>query len=184
MRTTLKRGIGRGATVEANGRPVLPPGAALSDHHVPPAGAAEAIGLGDAPHRPRLGIRGARSSSSGLGAGGAYLWFHQSVAAVVASTPDVKVAAKRLDVALPGQPATALVIGYDKRAGEGKGDPSRSDTIMLVRADPDTKSVSLLSFPRDLFVKIYCPGKPTFAPASTARSRSAARKARSRPSGS
>ena len=99
----------------------------------------------------------------GSAAGGAYLWFHQSVAAVVASTPDVKVAAKRLDVALPGQPATALVIGYDKRAGEGKGDPSRSDTIMLVRADPDTKSVSLLSFPRDLYVKIYCPGKPTFS---------------------
>ena len=99
----------------------------------------------------------------GSAGGGAYLWFHQSVAAVVASTPDVKVAAKRLDVALPGQPATALVIGYDKRANEGKGVPSRSDTIMLVRADPDTKSVSLLSFPRDLFVKIYCPGKSTFS---------------------
>ena len=82
---------------------------------------------------------------------GRYLWFHESVAAVVASTPDVKVAAKRLDVALPGQPATALVIGYDKRANEAKGDPSRSDTVMLVRADPDTKSVSLLSFPRDLY---------------------------------
>ena len=57
--------------------------------------------------------------------------------AAVASTPDVKVAAKRLDVALPGQPATALVIGYDKRAGEGKGVQSRSDTVMLVRADPE-----------------------------------------------
>jgi LCP family protein required for cell wall assembly len=99
----------------------------------------------------------------GSTAGGAYLWFHQSVAAVVASTPDVKVAAKRLDVALPGQPATALVIGYDKRASEAKGDPSRSDTIMLVRADPETKSVSLLSFPRDLFVKIYCPGGRSFS---------------------
>ncbi len=98
----------------------------------------------------------------GSAAGGAYLWFHQSVAAVVAKTPDVKVAAKRLDVALPGQPATALVIGYDKRAGEAKGDPSRSDTVMLVRADPDTKSVSLLSFPRDLFVQIHCPGRAPF----------------------
>ncbi|HVQ54847.1 MAG TPA: hypothetical protein VMT25_06695, partial [Thermoanaerobaculia bacterium] len=87
----------------------------------------------------------------GSAAGGAYLWFHQSVAEVVASTPEVKVAAKRLEVALPGQPATALVIGYDKRAGEGKGATSRSDTIMLVRADPDTKSISMLSFPRDLY---------------------------------
>ena len=98
----------------------------------------------------------------GSAAGGAYLWFHESVADVVASTADVKVAAKRLDVALPGQPATALVVGYDKRAGEGKGVQSRSDTIMLVRADPETKSVSMLSFPRDLFVEINCPGKPAF----------------------
>ncbi|MEA2386797.1 MAG: polyisoprenyl-teichoic acid--peptidoglycan teichoic acid transferase, partial [Thermoleophilaceae bacterium] len=94
--------------------------------------------------------------------GGAYLWFHESVAAVVASTPDVKIAAKRLDVALPGQPATALVIGYDRRAGEGAGTRSRSDTVMLVRADPETKSVSLLSFPRDLYVPIHCPGRGTF----------------------
>ena len=96
-------------------------------------------------------------------AGGAYLWFHESVAAVVATTPDVKIAAKRLDVALPGQPATALVVGYDQRAGEGAGTKSRSDTVMLVRADPDTKSISLLSFPRDLFVEIHCPGRPIFS---------------------
>jgi LCP family protein required for cell wall assembly len=96
-------------------------------------------------------------------AGGAYLWFHESVAAVVATTPDVKIAAKRLDVALPGQPATALVVGYDQRAGEGAGTKSRSDTVMLVRADPETKSVSLLSFPRDLFVEIHCPGRQVFS---------------------
>ena len=102
--------------------------------------------------------------AAGSAAGGAYLWFHESVAEVVASTPDVKVAAKRLDIALPGQPATALVVGYDKRAGElNKGHQSRSDTVMLVRADPETKSISLLSFPRDLFVEIHCPGKPTFS---------------------
>ena len=74
----------------------------------------------------------------------------------------MKIAAKRLDVALPGQPATALVVGYDRRAGEGAGTRSRSDTVMLVRADPKTKSVSLLSFPRDLFVEIDCPGRGTF----------------------
>ena len=95
-------------------------------------------------------------------AGGAYLWFHESVAAVVATTPDVKIAAKRLDVALPGAPATALVVGYDQRAGEGKGVLSRSDTVMLVRADPETETISMLSFPRDLFVEIHCPGRATF----------------------
>jgi LCP family protein required for cell wall assembly len=161
MRTTLKRGIGRGATVNGNGRPVLPPGAlspiTIYRQPEPP---------------PRSGWATVRTMFAwafvallvvvGSAGGGAYLWFHESVADVVASTPDVKVAAKRLDVALPGQPATALVIGYDKRAGEGKGVQSRSDTVMLVRADPDTKSISMMSFPRDLFVQIHCPGKSVF----------------------
>ncbi len=162
MRTTLKRGIGRGATVEANGRPVLPPGAlspiTMYRQPEPPRRS------GWATFRTALGWAFVvLLVAVGSAAGGAYLWFHQSVAAVVATTPDVKVAAKRLDIAPAGEPATALVIGYDKRANEAKGDPSRSDTIMLVRADPDTKSVSLLSFPRDLYVKIYCPGKTTFS---------------------
>jgi LCP family protein required for cell wall assembly len=162
MRTTLKRGIGRGAAVTGNGRPVLPPGAlspiTIYRQPEPP---------------PRSGWATLRTIFAwvmvallvvlGSIAGGAYLWFHESVAAVVASTPDVKIAAKRLDVALPGQPATALVVGYDRRAGEGAGTKSRSDTVMLVRADPETKSVSLLSFPRDLFVEIHCPGRATFS---------------------
>ena len=39
---------------------------------------------------------------------------------------------------------------------------ARSDTIMLLRADPQTDSVSMLSFPRDLVVPIHCPGKAPF----------------------
>jgi LCP family protein required for cell wall assembly len=160
MRTTLKRGIGRGAAVNG-GRPVLPPGAltpiTIYRQPEPP---------------PRSGWVTLRTILAwvavailvvvGSIAGGAYLWFHESVAEVVASTPDVKIAAKRLDVALPGQPATALVIGYDQRAGDGAGVSSRSDTVMLVRADPETKSISLLSFPRDLYVQVVCPGGSTF----------------------
>ena len=159
MRTTLKRGIGRGAAVNGNGRAVLPPGALspITIYRQP-----------EPPPRSRWAfVRTALAWAGvallvviGSAAGGAYLWFHQSVAD--ASTPDVKVAAKRLDVALPGQPATALVIGYDKRAGEGKGVQSRSDTVMLVRADPETKSISMMSFPRDLFVQIHCPGTTPF----------------------
>jgi LCP family protein required for cell wall assembly len=94
-------------------------------------------------------------------AGGAYLYFHQSVAAVAADTPEVKKAAKKLAVPLPGQPAIALVIGYDHREGQGSA-PSRSDTLMLVRADPTTDSISMLSFPRDMRVEIRCPGKTPF----------------------
>ena len=55
---------------------------------------------------------------------------------------------------------------------------------MLIRADPQTKTISLLSFPRDLDVPIYCPrdghaghvARPT---GSTRRTRAAARRARS-----
>jgi len=147
--------------VNGGGRPVLPPGALspITIYRQP-----------EPPRRSRWAtVRTvfawalvALLVAIGSAAGGAYLWFHQSVAEVVASTPDVKVAAERLDVALPGQPATALVVGYDQRAGEEAGVQSRSDTVMLVRADPDTKSVSMLSFPRDLWVEIHCPDRPSF----------------------
>ncbi|CAN5155623.1 hypothetical protein BH09ACT13_BH09ACT13_00140 [soil metagenome] len=96
-------------------------------------------------------------------AGGTYLYFHEKVAAVAAKTPAVKRAARQLDVPLPGRPAVALVVGYDHRLSDGKGAPSRSDTMMLVRADPETDSISLLSFPRDLLVEIRCPGRAPFS---------------------
>jgi LCP family protein required for cell wall assembly len=95
-------------------------------------------------------------------AGGAYLYLHESVAAVAPRSVEVKKALKSLKVALPGQPATALVIGYDHRANEAKGAPSRSDTLMLVRADPGEKTISMLSFPRDLRVEVRCPGKGSY----------------------
>ena len=163
MRTTLKRGIGRGAAADGNGRPILPPGALspITIYRQPPPPKRSRW----ATFRTVLGwMLVVLLVAVGSAAGGAYLWFHESVADVVASTPEVKVAAKRLDIALPGEPATALVIGYDRRAGElNKGHVPRSDTIMLVRADPETKSVSLLSFPRDLWVEIHCPGQATFS---------------------
>ena len=33
---------------------------------------------------------------------------------------------------------------------------------MLLRADPATKTISMLSFPRDLVVDIHCPGQPRY----------------------
>jgi LCP family protein required for cell wall assembly len=77
----------------------------------------------------------------------------------------VKVAQKQLDkVPPPDQPSTALVVGYDRRLEDIKlGNPSRSDTLMLVRADPTTDTISMMSFPRDLHVEIHCPGRATFA---------------------
>ncbi|HEY7018233.1 MAG TPA: LCP family protein, partial [Gaiellaceae bacterium] len=88
--------------------------------------------------------------------GGFYLWAHESAAALRPHTAAAKAAEARLDP--PKSAAIALVIGYDHRAGDGNS-PSRSDTMMLIRADPVTNTISLLSFPRDLVVPIYCPGK-------------------------
>jgi len=101
--------------------------------------------------------------ASGL-AGGAYLYFDEDVVERVrARSVDVRRAAEQLDIVPAGQPATALVVGYDKRAaGPERGVAGRSDTIMLVRADPQADALSLLSFPRDLVVDIKCPGRSPF----------------------
>ena len=75
---------------------------------------------------------------------------------IQAHTPAVVKAQKALDIPVANEPAIALVIGYDHRAGVEANRPSLSDTIMLIRADPQNKTISLLSFPRDLTVPIYC----------------------------
>jgi LCP family protein required for cell wall assembly len=155
MRTTLKRGIGRGAEVNGNGRAVLPPGALtpVTLYRQPP------------PPKRGLATQVGRFFLSlfvtvlmlvcGL-VGGFYLWAHESAAALRPHSAASKAAEARLDP--PKSAAIALVIGYDHRAGDGNA-PSRSDTMMLIRADPVTKTISLLSFPRDLIVPIYCPSK-------------------------
>jgi LCP family protein required for cell wall assembly len=161
MRTTLKRGLGRAATPNGNGKPVFPPGA-LSPVNVYRQPAPRP--------RSRTRLAGRIAAWAGVAllvllagtAGGAYLYFHESVAAVAAKTPEVKRAARKLDVPLPGHPAVALVIGYDHRVDDGKDAPSRSDTLMLVRADPGTDAISLLSFPRDMQVEVRCPGRAPF----------------------
>ncbi len=60
----------------------------------------------------------------------------------------------------PVRAAIALVAGYDHRSGTGTNAyaDSNSDTLMLLRADPKNRTLSLLSFPRDLAVNIYCKG--------------------------
>ena len=54
------------------------------------------------------------------------------------------------------------MIGYDHRKQDGPNASGRSDTLMLVRADPSSDSISLLSFPRDMRVEIRCPGRTPF----------------------
>ncbi len=52
-----------------------------------------------------------------------------------------------------GEAVNILVIGSDRR-DDIPGDQGRSDTMMLVRLDPESGSISMLSVPRDLWVTI------------------------------
>jgi LCP family protein required for cell wall assembly len=59
---------------------------------------------------------------------------------------------QEVDRPIPNKPLNILLIGSDKSTV--LGDPGRSDTQLLVRLDPQTKSISMLSIPRDLQVDI------------------------------
>jgi LCP family protein required for cell wall assembly len=89
--------------------------------------------------------------AAGALGGGIWLYLNQSVAAIQAHSAEVKQVEQFLDAPLPGQPTVAILIGYDARKGV-EADVGRSDTIMLLRADPSSDTLSLLSFPRDLVV--------------------------------
>ena len=162
MRTTTKRGLGRAATLNGNGRAVLPPAVVepMRRYRQPPP-----------PPRSTRNVAAKIFGwillallvvATGL-AGGLYLYGHETLGSLAAHSKGAKAASKDKAVqpiASPTQPATALVIGYDTRKGSdaAAGQQSRSDTIMLVRGDPGNKTLSLMSFPRDLNVPIYCNG--------------------------
>jgi LCP family protein required for cell wall assembly len=159
MKTTLKRGMGRGATVNGNGRPVYPPGVhtpmrRYRQPEPPPRDAWQMV------RTVVLWVALASFVVAGGAAGAAYLKTHQFLQAIAPKTKVDRAAAKRLDLAIPGQPTIALVIGTDRRKGKEAELTGRSDTLILVRADPGTKSLSMLSFPRDLIATIKCPGHP------------------------
>jgi LCP family protein required for cell wall assembly len=82
-------------------------------------------------------------------------WANGTVGSVSSKAPGVAAAVskakKELRPELPGKPMNILLIGSDTR---GATDPGRSDTQLLVRLDPATKSISMLSLPRDLRIDI------------------------------
>jgi LCP family protein required for cell wall assembly len=59
-----------------------------------------------------------------------------------------------LDDVPAGKPQTILLLGSDRRFGDGKDNPPRSDTIIVVRLDPEKKATAIMSIPRDLKVEI------------------------------
>ncbi len=151
--------MGRGATVNGNGRAVYPPGV-----HTPMKR------YWQPPPRRRNAWQVVRTVvlwvvlatlvvASGM-AGAAYLKTHEFLNAIAPKTKADRAAARHLDLAIPGQPTIALVIGTDRRKGKQAELTGRSDTLILVRADPGTNSLSMLSFPRDLIATIKCPGHP------------------------
>ena len=158
LKTTLKRGVGRSATSERERPRRLPAGPDQHDHALPAAAAAAALGPGAA--RPDPARRRCwRSSRSALAAaGGTYLWFHESVEALNATSPEVKKAQKKLDeIRRRTRPRSRSSSATTAASGD---DPRH---LALGHADagarrPATDSISMLSFPRDLLVDIYCPG--------------------------
>ncbi|HEU4657732.1 MAG TPA: LCP family protein [Capillimicrobium sp.] len=60
-----------------------------------------------------------------------------------------------LDKVPAGEPQTIMLLGSDRRyVDKVQGNPARSDTIILVRLDPDRGVTAVLSIPRDLKVNI------------------------------
>jgi polyisoprenyl-teichoic acid--peptidoglycan teichoic acid transferase len=61
-----------------------------------------------------------------------------------------------------GGPQTFLILGTDRRTGSkdaaDRENPPHSDTMLLVRLDPEHGQTSIMSIPRDLMVNITAPG--------------------------
>ena len=63
-----------------------------------------------------------------------------------------------------GEPVNILLVGSDSREGEGADEAAevagkRTDTIMVMRLDPQSEQVAVLSLPRDLWLPIAGTGE-------------------------
>ena len=83
---------------------------------------------------------------------GGYIYLDDTLEASAPNTPEAKAARAAVRPVLPGKPTNVLLIGSDTRPQ--LGDPGRSDSLILVRMDPKHDFISMLSFPRDLYVNI------------------------------
>jgi polyisoprenyl-teichoic acid--peptidoglycan teichoic acid transferase len=88
---------------------------------------------------------------------GVLLQVHETIEVFQRNSTPIPGIANELDEVEPGSPQTILVLGSDRRYGDTKaGLPARSDTIIIVRLDPDKEATAVLSIPRDL--KVDVPG--------------------------
>jgi LCP family protein required for cell wall assembly len=164
MKTTLKRGVGRAADMNGNGRAVLPPGSLTPiTRYQQPVKRRGVVGI--------IGriifflILAVVSLLAGV-AGGYWLEGEQTVVEIdraSRSDPNIRKAATKLEIPLPNRPAIAIVVGQDfRRWARAEERGGRADTVMLMRADPNLATLSMVSFPRDLMVNIHCPGRSPF----------------------
>jgi LCP family protein required for cell wall assembly len=70
--------------------------------------------------------------------------------------PELRLGKNALSHTDPGKPQTLLILGSDRRPKNNAEGASgaRSDTIMLVRLNPDKEATAIMSLPRDLKVRI------------------------------
>ncbi|HLM08386.1 MAG TPA: LCP family protein [Thermoleophilaceae bacterium] len=70
--------------------------------------------------------------------------------------PELKLGKNTLATTDPGKPQTILILGSDRRPKQNSEGASgaRSDTIMLVRLNPQKEATAIMSLPRDLKVQI------------------------------
>jgi LCP family protein required for cell wall assembly len=164
MKTTIKRGVGRAADMNGNGRAVLPPGSLTPiTRYQQPVKRRGVVGI--------IGriifflILAVASLLAGV-AGGYWLEGEQTVVEIdraSRSDPNIRKAATKLAIPLPNRPAIAIVVGQDfRRWARAEERGGRADTVMLMRADPNLATLSMVSFPRDLMVNIHCPGRSPF----------------------
>lgn len=80
-----------------------------------------------------------------------FIFVYHTLGKIGEDTQVIFEAKQQLDVPLPDEPKNILVLGAD---ADPDGTSRRSDTIMLVRVNPQGECLSILSFPRDLIVNI------------------------------
>jgi LCP family protein required for cell wall assembly len=115
---------------------------------------------------PRLGMQMAKKFALGgllivlfsatAVASGLLLEVHADVKVFVHESTPIPGVKNVLDSVQAGTPQTILLLGSDKRFGDPRGEPPRSDTIIVVRLDPDKHATAIMSIPRDL--KVTIPG--------------------------
>jgi LCP family protein required for cell wall assembly len=124
------------------------------------------------PPRPGLSFLGRAFGSvvvivllaAGATATAGLLQIKEELATPADAPPPIKPAKGVIEDVKPGKPQTILILGSDRRWSDlkknnpalARSNPARSDTIMLVRMDPDQEATAVMSIPRDL--KVLIPG--------------------------